>query len=151
MKTFKLIMAFVGMVISGMFGGQKNKSARRFGLPLIALGISQEDGFQWRDLTMLLLIPVLAMGYGENSVLMGWLGVDWAVRLVYAVLLSLPFLVYGIKRWGFAVASLIVAFQVHAGSLGHVEWFGDFLMEDIIRYGVLAALVLFNIEERKKQ
>ena len=35
-------------------------------------------------------------------------------------------------------------FAVRAGSLGHIPWFGDLLIEDIIRYGVLAILIIFN-------
>lgn len=144
MKTIKFILAFIGMLISGLWGGQKNKGVRRFGVPLIAVGASQHDGFQWRDLAFLLLIPVLCLGYGENSHLMQLLGNDTLVRGVYALLLSLPFYFYGFVRGMVASCSLILAFQVRAGSLGTFAGY-DILLEDIFRYVVLASLVIFNI------
>ena len=144
-KSIKYILTIFFVWVLGAFGGQKNKATRRFGIPGIGFLLSLGDGFQWKDLVFLLLIPVLCMGYGENSVLMGFFGSEWLVRLVYALLLSLPFYIFSWRRGVFASVLLAIAFQVHAGSLGSVSWFGDFLIEDILRYGFLGILVSFNI------
>jgi hypothetical protein len=145
----KRIVKFFSLMISiltlGAYGGQKNKGARRFGIPGIAFLVSLSSKLKWRSLIFLLLIPILVMGYGENSALMGFLGIEWLVRLAYALLLSLPFWLFGPRRGAFAAVSLALAFQLRAGSLGHISWFGDILIEDIARYGVLGFLVAFNI------
>ncbi len=142
LKIFSTIFAIWGL---GAYGGQKNKGTRRFGIPGLAFILSLFDGFQWKDLVFLLLIFPLCMGYGENSILMGFLGVEWLVRLVYALLLSLPFFLFSWRRGLIASVLLIGAFQIHAGSLGHISWFGDLLIEDIVRYSVLGSLIAFNI------
>lgn len=145
MKWLQSVIGWIGMVIAGLWGGQRDKAVRRFGLPGLAfLTAWRFDGFQWRDMAFLLLIPVLVMGYGENSQIMGWIGIEWAVRVVYAFLLSLPFIFYGWRRWLAACVLLIVAFQVQAGSLGKIGPY-DILIEDIARYGALTCLVAFNI------
>ena len=150
----KKIIVFISTVISittfGMYGGQKNKSVRRYGIPGVALIASWINGFSWRDLALLLLIPILCMGYGVNSQLMGIFHSDTIVRVVYAFLLSLPFIVYGLKRWIFAILSLVLAFQIRAGSLGTIPFFGDILIEDIIRYCALGSNIAFNIIFRRK-
>jgi hypothetical protein len=151
MKWIKAITAWFGMVIAGMYGGQKNKAVRRFGLPAIATGYGLSVRWDWRYFAFLGFIPVLVAGYGVDSALGNWLGhIEWLIRLVYALLLSLPFFVFGLWRGVWASVLLVVAFQVHAGSLGHIAWFGDLLGDDIVRYGVLGALVIFNIMIRKK-
>ena len=93
---------------------------------------------------LLLIIP-LCMGYGENSWLMNVLHIEFLVRFVYALFLSIPFAFFGFRRWVVAAIALITAFQIHAGSLGHISWFGDILIEDILRYGTLGVLISFNI------
>lgn len=146
MKFLKWVGSIFSIVVSGMYGGQKKKSVRRYGIPFISslTGIIK-DGFDWRDLTFLLWIPLLSMGYGENSMLMGLLGDDWIVRIVYGILLSIPFFFFGWKK-GFLSAILLAgAFSIKAGSLGHLSWFGDLLIEDIIRYSVLGGLLIFNL------
>jgi len=152
MKFLKWIGTIFGTMFLGMAGGQGKtggKAPRRFGIPGMAFLASLGDGFQWRDLVFLLLIPVLVMGYGTNSILMAWLGVEWLVRLVYALLLSVPFFLFGWRRGVFAAVLLAIAFQVQAGSLGHVSWFGDILIEDIVRYGILGVLIAFNLFVKK--
>ena len=141
MRAFKAVLAWFSMVLAGMYGGQKNKSVRRFGIPAIAVTY----GWSWKSLWFLLLIPVLIMGYGENSVLMKLIGVEWAVRAVYACLLSIPFAFFGLLRWVISAVLLVIAFQVRAGSFGNIPWFGDLLIEDIVRYGTLSALVIFTL------
>lgn len=150
MKWIKVIAGWFGMVLAGLWGGQRDKAVRRFGLPGLAfLTAWRFDGFQWRDAAFLLLIPVLVLGYGENSHLMGFIGNEIAVRAVYAALLSLPFYFYGWRRGLFASVALIAAFQVMAGSLGRVGPF-DILIEDLVRYGVLAGLIAYNIIRRPR-
>ena len=141
MKWIKSIATAFGIMVAGMAGGQKNKSVRRFGISAIAL----LSGGIKRGWPFLLFLPVLIMGYGENSVLMGLLNADWLVRIVYGLLLSLPFFFFGWRRGAFALVLLPIAFSIRAGSLGHVGWFGDILIEDIIRYGTLGSLVSFNV------
>lgn len=153
MKWIKAVFIWITGVIAGMAGGQGKtggKAPRRFGLPALAVFSGFSFGWDWRYLAFIGLVPVLIMGYGVNSKLMEVLGNDTIVRAVYAMLLSIPFVVFGLKRWMFAAVALIVAFQVRAGSLGNISWLGDILIEDIIRYGVLMALVLFNVMFRKK-
>lgn len=148
MKIIKRIFTAISVMILGMAGGQGKiggKATRRYGIPGLAFIGSLGDGFQWRDLAFLLLIPVLVMGYGENSKLMAMFGSDTIVRVVYALLLSIPFFIQSLKRGAVAGILLVIAFQVRAGSLGSVSWFGDFLIEDIVRYGTLGVLVAWNI------
>lgn len=133
----------LAIIALGMYGGQKLKGTRRFGIPGLSFLLSLKDGFQWRDLALLLLIPTLVTGYGQNSIFMDWFGSDTLVRLFYALLLAIPFIVYGGKRFLIALVFLVGAFQVRAGSFGYVSWFGDFLIEDFVRYGVLGVLIFF--------
>jgi hypothetical protein len=155
MDIFKIVLSFFSMVGLGMAGGQGKiggKNTRRFGLPIVAwLTAFKFNGFKWQDLALFLLIPVLCMGYGVDSQLGAAVGhVEWLIRAVYAFLLSLPFLAYGWVKWGISAVLLVVAFQIQAGSLGYAPWFGDFLIEDIIRYGTLAVVILGNVLIRKK-
>ena len=143
MKWIKSILVFLGTIFLGMLGGQKEKGARRFGIFGFALTL---DGFKKNSWPLVLLILSLVMGYGEHSFLSDKLGgADWAVRLIYALLLSVPFIFYSLKRWICAFILLVVAFQIHAGSFGHVSWFGDLLVEDLLRYGTLGGLIAFNL------
>lgn len=140
-KRDKKILIALWTLWAGMYGGQKNKTVRRYGIPLIAL---TAGGFSRRAWPMIFLIPLLMIGYGESSWLMSLLGDDWLVRVVYGVLLSLPFAFYGLKRWLAAVIALVLAFQVQAGSLGQIGGH-DILIEDMVRYGVLGVLITFNV------
>lgn len=154
MKFFKWVAIIFSTITLGMMGGQGKiggKATRRFGIPGLAFITSLGDGFQLKDLSFLLLIPLLVMGYGENSHLMQIFGIDWLVRLVYSLLLSIPFFFFSWRRGLIAGILLVVAFQVRAGSLGHVNWFGDILIEDIIRYFVLGILIAFNLFVPRKK
>ena len=137
------LKAFLTVLISsifGMWGGQKNKAVRRFGIPFLSLIVGKK-----KALPFLLLPIILSMGYGENSILYEKLGSDTLVRFVYAVLLSIPFIFYGFIRWVISCVLLVLVFQVHAGSLGHIGWFGDILLEDIFRYSALGILISYNL------
>lgn len=134
------ILFVIGIIIFGMIGGQKNKAVRRFGIPGGAFLLALLQGVGWRSVAILLFIPTLVMGYGENSWLMGLFHNDILVRIAYAFLLAIPFLIFGILRFCIALPCLIIAFVIKAGSLGNIGGF-DLLLEDIIRYGVLAILI----------
>lgn len=140
MKWVKAIFTSISVALMGMYGGQKEKGVRRYGIPGLSILTGGLKGWPF-----LLLIPVLILGYGHNSWLMDKIGIEWVVRLAYAFLLSIPFYFFGIKRGAVALASLLVAFQIHAGSAGYVSWFGDILIEDLIRYGTLGILISFNL------
>lgn len=154
MKVIKAIIAWFLMVFCGMAGGQGKlggKAPRRFGLPALAIGTGLSFGWRWQYLAFLLLVPVLVMGYGVDSQLGAFVGhIEWLIRLIYAMLLSIPFFFFGWRRGLFATILLVIAFQIHAGTIGHVSWFGAILLEDIIRYGTLASLILFNIQSSPK-
>lgn len=154
MKWIKSIITAISIMFAGMAGGQGKiggKAPRRFGISIIALLSSWASGFRIKDLALLLLIPILSMGYGVDSTLYNALFQNEILtRFVYAGLVSLPFLIYGAKRWYIAFIGLVMAFQVRAGSLGHISWFGDVLIEDICRYLILGLLISFNIFFRKK-
>ena len=145
MRIFKWLFTIIGTMFAGMFGGQKNKATRRFGIPGLAVAMAWVSGrFKWKHLTFLLFAPILIMGYGEHSILYQWIGNDTLVRIVYGAILSLPFIVFGLRRWLLAMVSLVIAFSIRAGSFGTIMGF-DILIEDIIRYGVLGILIAWNI------
>ena len=136
--------------ILGMAGGQgkvAGKAPRRFGLPILSVTANLKN-FSLKNLSFLLLLPILSLGYGENSWLFQLTNSDTLTRLIYGSLLSMPFLFWGIKRWVVSLILLVGAFQIHAGSLGH--FFGmDVLVEDLLRYGVLSLLLSFAIFSKK--
>lgn len=145
----KATIAWICMTLAGMRGGQKDKAWRRVGLPAIAIGAGWSFSWSWKYLAFLLFVPILCLGYGVDSQLYNWMWqIEWLTRAVYAFLLSLPFFVFGLRRGIVAGILLILAFQIHAGSLGNIGWFGDILIEDILRYGTLAGLVLFNVMKK---
>ena len=141
MKFLKRLITIISTLILGCLGGQGKKSFRRFGIPGLALLMGK---FKKNSLPFILLIPILLIGYGENSLLMTWLKSEVLVRLFYGSLLSLPFLFFGIKRWLFALITLCIAFSIRAGSLGQV-WGMDILVEDLLRYGSLGVLIAVNL------
>ncbi len=144
LRLIKAIFTALGIMFAGMFGGQKQKGVRRFGIPGIAILASLGKKFRWKHLAFLLFIPVLCLGYGQDSIFMRFLHFDFLVRIVYGILLSIPFIVFGLRKWLVALVLLAVAFSIHAGSLGQIAGI-DILIEDIIRYGTLGCLIAFNI------
>lgn len=143
MKILAGIAFVLTVIILGLIGGQKQKGARRFGIPGLSFLAASFNGLSWRNLPILLLIPTLVMGYGENSILMRWLHNDTLVRLVYALLLAVPFIFIGLKRFAVAFVILAVAFQIRAGVLFSIGTF-QVLIEDIVRYATLGGLIFFN-------
>lgn len=153
------VIIILGTNILWQIGGQICKAARRYGIPSLAILIGLWETFKAHDskkeklrvLFFLLLIAVLSMGYGVNSVIRKLFDKEWAVRLVYALLLSLPFLALTIYSdymlwWEFWVgtALLIGAFQVRAGLLFHVGT-KDVLIEDIFRATATSINILFAL------
>src|SRR3990167_7846189 len=146
--NFKRIGYVLFSTFMGLWGGQRNKGVRRFGIPGLAFTASLKN-FSIKNLSFLLLIHVLTMGYGENSWLTGVThGTEWLTRFIYGGLLSIPFLFWGIKRFLFAFIFLVAAFQIHAGSLGHIGTF-DILVEDFLRYSTLSILISYTIFKQK--
>ena len=144
-RIIKAIITFLGTMFLGMYGGQRQKSARRFGIAGLSVAMDWKRGWP-----MIFLIPILIAGYGENSILMQHIGNETLVRLTYAFLLAIPFALYGLLRVISAFILLGIAFQVRSGSLGHLDWFGDILIEDMFRYGTLGSLIAFNLFWYKK-
>ena len=155
LKAIKGIFTAIGIMFAGMIGGQgrignikTGKGIRRFGIPFLSVLTGWAD-WGWQSLFYLLFIPTLVCGYGVNSWLMGICGIEWVVRFVYAILLSLPFYGFSWKRGLIASFSLIIVFAVRAGSAGTI-WGMDILIEDICRYGTLGILVVLNNVTRKR-
>lgn len=148
------------IMVLWMIGGQINKGVRRFGIP----GTSMIGAVFWRLtdgekksfketsklLVLLLLIPVLVMGYGINSKLMKIFKKDLTVRIAYAIMVSIPLGIYAIITpnpfWKYPIitTSLIVAFQVRAGSLSKIGVY-DVLIEDMVRGLVLGYSLIWLI------
>lgn len=145
------LLTLISITFLGMFGGQtKGKKAyRRYGIPLLAIATLLKYKWNWRYLGLLLLIPLLSMGYGVNSWLMALLQDDTLVRIAYGLILGLPFFFFGWIRGIIACVSLAIAWSVRGGNLGYIEWFGDLLVEDIIRYSILGLNIIFLKGERK--
>lgn len=128
------------ITIMGMWGGQKNKSIRRFGIPGLAFVGALLSGLGWRSIALLLFLPTLAMGYGEKSWLMSILHNDTLVRIAYGICLAIPFIFFGWIRFAIALMALPIVFSIKLGSFGSIGTF-DFLGEDILRYAVLGILI----------
>jgi len=144
-KLIKKIIQTITITFLGMYGGQKKKATRRFGIPFFSFVIKLKE-LKLKSLALLLLISILCMGYGVNSFLTNILNNDTLVRIVYGALLSLPFMFFGIRKWLISLVSLTIAFSIRAGCLFTIGDF-DILIEDIIRYGVLGFLIVFVIRK----
>lgn len=152
-------LPFIIMVL-WLIGGQINKGARRFGVPGITVMVSlwrvfysskkRHPRFALATLAWLLCIPVLCVGYGIDSWFARVFKKELTIRIVYAIILSIPFLVFermvGEPWWFIAptLISLIGAFQVRARSLFHIGKF-DVLIEDIARSLVFGGLVSWHL------
>ena len=138
---YLLLPVFVAM---GMMGGQWCKGVRRFGIPGLATSVAgikdiKDKKVRWRRYSLLLLSFILAMGYGENSFLMKVFKKDWLVRIVYGIILSIPFLIMGV--W-IAPILLAGAWSIRAGGFVIYKDF-DFLYEDLARYTTLGSLICY--------
>jgi len=149
MNILKSILAFLGMLLGGMAGGQGKlggKAPRRFFAPLVALGFGASIKFRWKYLVFLSWIVIFSMGYGVDSdIFRICMSNETLTRIVYAVLVATPFFVFGWFKALLSMAAIVIAFQVRAGSIGNIGWFGDLLIEDMARYGVWAICVIVNV------
>ena len=134
------ILTVIGITFLGMFGGQMFKASRRYFLPSLAtLYAATKKKEKWKSSYYLLLMGVLSMGYGENSKLRKLLGgSDFWTRIVYGLLVSIPFLALG--KW-LACIILPIAWSIRAGGF-QITATKDFLWEDAIRYGTISILVV---------
>jgi hypothetical protein len=124
-----------------MFGGQNIKIVRRLGVPLISgvwkiLTDSEDWKVRRKYLWLLLLVPILSMGYGTHSHLMKWLKNEKLVRLVYALLLYVPFGIISFNILG--LLALVGAFQIETGKGWNIYRNYDFLLDDFFRASALA-------------
>lgn len=131
-------------IVMGMWGGQKTKGIRRFGIPGLATTIAgikdiKDKKLRIKRYLLLVLSFILAIGYGENSALMKVFKKDWIVRIVYGCLLSLPFLVMGVWAAPFLLAG---AWSIRAGGFKIYKDY-DFLWEDLARYTTLGSLICY--------
>lgn len=137
------------VMVMWLVGGQIVKGVRRFGIPgltslvvvwrILSSKDKSERKYWPAAFIFLLLIPILAMGYGVNSWLMKIFKNDLTVRIAYGILVCIPIAVYavvtpGTPMWKMLpiVAAITAAFQVRAGSLFKIGRY-DVLIEDIVR------------------
>ena len=133
----------VGITALGMIGGQCNKWTRRYVLPSLIAGYTawkkKDKRSKLKAISYLPLMGVLSMGYGQNSKLRKFLGgSDVATRIVYGLLVSIPFVILG-KWW--ACIALPIAWSIRAGGFQIIPT-KDWLWEDFIRYGTIGILVV---------
>lgn len=137
------------VVILGVVGGQKNKGARRFGIPMVSFFASLGKPFSKKNIIIFSFIGLLSIGYGENSWAYTLFGNDTLVRIAYGAMLAIPFVFYGFKKFLIALPILIIAFSIHAGSFTFGKL--DILCEDIIRYSALGSLIFSLIIVREDE
>lgn len=135
------VIIVLAITICGMWGGQCNKWVRRYLLPAIAVTypLAKKEKKKWKALWLLSLMGILSMGYGENSKLRKLLkGNDFWTRIVYGLLVSLPFWFLG---KGYASIILPIAWSIRAGGF-KLPGDKDFLWEDFARYMILGILIV---------
>lgn len=130
------------IMLIGMLGGQIHKAIRRYGISFfgtVALLFSNEKSTKTRikkALMLLGLIAAFSIGYGEHSTLSKWIKKEWQMRLVYAAILSVGFVIF--KMW-YAPLLLIPVWQIRAGGFKVGKY--DFLFEDMARYLTVGILI----------
>lgn len=137
------ILIKIGVVflitLFGMWGGQTMKWTRRYLIPIIAtLYTKLKKEHKNKAFILLALIGILSMGYGVNSFLRTKIcfNNDALTRIVYGVLLSIPFLILG--NWYALI--LPIVFSIRAGGFKIGKY--DFLWEDFWRYSTIGMLVV---------
>ena len=135
------ILIVLTIIACGMIGGQCNKWIRRYLLPFIVIFYTRarKGKKKFKSLLFLPLIGILSMGYGENSKLRKLLmGNDIWTRVVYGLLVSVPFVFFG--KW-YAAIALPIAYSIRAGGFKITET-KQFLIEDFIRFLTIGLLVV---------
>jgi len=135
------IITVILITALGMIGGQCKKWTRRFVLPSVAITYQgfKEKKNKVKALISLCLMGILSMGYGQNS----WLkklcrGSDKAVRIVYGLIVSIPFIFFG--KWWASIA-LPIVWSIRAGGF-QLPNGKDWLWEDFMRYSCIGLLVV---------
>lgn len=138
---FKIIIVLL-ITALGMVGGQCKKWTRRFIMPSLATIytiISKEKKNKIKGLYYLLLMGIISLGYGTDSWLRKVLGgSDTLTRLVYGLLVSIPFIFFG--KW-YACIALPAVWSIRAGGFKLPNG-KDWLWEDFARYSCLGVLVV---------
>lgn len=142
---FISVLTMLGVTCLYMWGGQHMKIIRRFGVPAFATLMSSmkqtKSDKRWiKYLILALLLPILSLGYGDNSVFKIYLKYDWAVRIAVGLIMGSPFTLIGL--W-WAPVIMAGAFSVRAGG-GHL-WGKDFLWEDLARALTLSACIVIML------
>ena len=137
------ILLVLLITLFGMWGGQQKKWIRRYMLPSLAslyVATKEKDKKKrWKAVLFLPLMGILSLGYGENSKLRKALGgSDFWTRIVYGLLVSIPFLFFG--KWWASIA-LPIAWSIRAGAFPITKT-KQFLWEDFIRYGTIGLLII---------
>ena len=144
-------LTFIVIVVLYMAGGQTgfHKIMRRLGVPLSAyISTIKDKKTATRNSILLLLYPILSMGYGKNSKIMSIFKLEWLVRLVYSTLVFIPFLIVRALDGQFLSINtllgyilLIIAYQLRLGGFKITDKV-DFLYEDLARGSAIAINVL---------
>lgn len=130
------------VMLLGMLGGQIHKAIRRYGIPFFSVITSlfnRKDNVKYKIKKIILLLGLIAafsIGYGEHSWLSKWIKKEWQMRLVYAAILSVGFIIF--KMW-YAPLLLIPVWQIRAGGFKVGKY--DFLFEDMARYLTVGILI----------
>ncbi len=138
------------IITTYMLGGQIGSAWRKYGggATILALviwrAVANDGGVWWTNLPLLLICPVLFIGYGDNSKLMKWLKNEDSVRFAEAALLWIPTATCaGFGLWWIAMlnlAVLLAAFHLKAGGFKILG--KDFLYEDLARSTAIAITIL---------
>ena len=131
------------IIFLGMWGGQRDKIVRRLGVSasaILAIAKDRKGKEKRKGLIFAWLLVALSLGYGKNSTLLRICGSDWLTRIVYGLIVSFPFLFFGL--W-YAPLVLPVAYSIRAGGfkLGKYDW----LWEDFIRFSAIGTLVYISL------
>jgi len=130
------ILIVIVITALGMIGGQCHKYTRRYILPTVASAYMRKKGF--KATIYLLLMGILSMGYGQNSKLRKICRTDTLTRIVYGILVSIPFLLFGKY---YAIIVLPLAWSVRAGGF-EITPGKHFLYEDLCRFLTIGLLVV---------
>jgi hypothetical protein len=134
-----ITLFYLSFIVLYLIGGQYKKQFRRFGAPLSAILYTlkydkQRSGkYKAKYIALALLVFLFSMGYGEDSKIHALCGKrDWLTRIVYGLILSIPFIIINGYLWFCYVVILPAVYSVRAGSLGKIGRY-DILVEDIVR------------------
>ena len=143
----------IATIIFWELGGQFEKSIRRYGIPfamlLLIIWRCQNGGIWWHYIPLVGVAPELFVGYGTGSFAAKIFKEDWKIRIAYALMLAFPITITSLINGHYmsillGVSSLIIAFQVRAGSLFTIKK-KSFLFEDFIRSLAVASFICSSV------